>query len=218
MTQAGDGRDGPVLRALQEHRETVEGLVPLADRIAEAAERLADRLREGGTIFWMGNGGSAADSQHLAAELVGRYGRIRGALPSLALTTDSSVLTSVANDSGFEQVFARQLEALCGPGDAVVAISTSGRSPNVLAGVRTARRLGALTVGLSGGAGGELARLADLCVAVPSSSVARIQEAHILIGHIWCERLERLAAVGEPGDGAGAAAREPGAGEPGAGR
>lgn len=175
---------------LREHLATVRGLEPLLPRIAKVGERLADCLEAGGTVFWFGNGGSAADSQHLAAELVGRFAGERRALASVALTTDSSVLTSVANDYGYEAVFARQLEAHCREGDVAVAISTSGTSENVLAGARAARRLGAFVVGLTGGDGGALAELVDLCVAVPASETPRIQEAHILIGHIWCRMVD----------------------------
>ncbi len=177
-------------RALAAHREVLEALPGLEDRVLDVAERMADCLGRGGTVFWLGNGGSAADAQHLAAELVGRYeGVDRPALASIALTTDSSVLTSVGNDHGFEAVFARQIEALARPGDVVVAISTSGDSPNVLAAARSARERGAFTVGLCGREGGALRALVDAAIVVPSNSAARVQEAHILIGHIWCEHV-----------------------------
>lgn len=143
----------------------------------------------------MGNGGSAADSQHLAAELVGRYKRERRGLASLALTTDTSALTAVGNDYGYDRVFARQIEALCTAKDAVVGISTSGNSANVLEGVRKANELGAFTLGLAGGSGGKLAELADKCLTVPSRSTARVQEAHILIGHILCDWLEEQSVT-----------------------
>lgn len=181
-------------RAVAAHWEVLEALHGLEDQVLDVAERLADCLDRGGTIFWLGNGGSAADAQHLAAELVGRYeGVDRRALASIALTTDSSVLTSVANDHGFETVFARQIEALARPGDVVVAISTSGDSPNVLAAARTARERGAFTVGLCGRDGGALRGLVDSAIVVPSSSAARVQEAHILIGHVWCEHVDDQA-------------------------
>lgn len=178
-------------RALAAHRELLEALEGLEGQVLDVAERLADCLDRGGTVFWLGNGGSAADSQHLAAELVGRYeGVDRRALASIALTTDSSVLTSVGNDHGFDAVFARQIEALARPGDVVVAISTSGDSPNVLAAARAARERGAFTVGLCGRDGGALRGLVDAAIVVPSSSAARVQEAHILIGHIWCDHVD----------------------------
>ena len=180
-----------VRRTLEEHRATLDAVETRADDILAVGRRFVECLAAGGTIFWLGNGGSAADSQHLAAELVGRYeGVDRRGLASLALTTDTSVLTSVGNDYGFEAIFARQIEALCGAGDVVVAISTSGNSANVLAAVGAARTCGAFTVGLCGGDGGELAGQADLAIVVPSDSPARVQEAHILIGHIWCDYVD----------------------------
>lgn len=161
------------------------------DVILAVGRRFVDCLAGGGTIYWLGNGGSAADSQHLAAELVGRYeGMDRRGLASIALTTDTSVITSVGNDLGFEAIFARQIEALCRAGDVVVAISTSGNSPNILAAVAAARARSAFTVGLCGNDGGDLARAADLAIVVPSDSPARVQEAHILIGHIWCDQVD----------------------------
>ncbi len=180
-----------VRRALRAHRETVDALEALMPAIAEAGERLTACLDAGGTVFWMGNGGSAADAQHLAAELVGRFAGERRALRSVALTTDTSVLTSVANDYGYASVFARQLEGLCREGDLVVGISTSGRSENVLAGLRAARARGAYTLGLTGGDGGDIQDAADLALVVSAGDTARIQEAHILIGHIWCEMVDR---------------------------
>lgn len=189
-----DGRD-LVRRALRAHRETADALESLAPAIAEAGERLARCLAAGGTVFWMGNGGSAADAQHLAAELVGRFAGERRALRSVALTTDTSVLTSVANDYGYAAVFARQLEGLCREGDLAVGISTSGRSENVLAGLRAARARGAYTVGLTGGDGGEIPDTADLSLVVPAPETARVQEAHILIGHIWCEMVDRRSRL-----------------------
>lgn len=165
-------------------------LKDLEPQIAVAAQRMIFALRRGGKVVWMGNGGSAADSQHLAAELVGRFGRERRGLASLALTTDSSVLTSLANDYSFEHVFSRQIEALCSPKDVVIGISTSGNSANVLAGLRTARRLGAFTVALSGMGSNGITNIADVCIRVPSNVTARIQEAHILIGHMLCDWVE----------------------------
>jgi D-sedoheptulose 7-phosphate isomerase len=151
-------------------------------------------LRHGGKVLWMGNGGSAADSQHLAADLVGRFTRERPGFASMALTTDTSVLTAVANDYSFEHVFSRQIEAICSPQDIVVAISTSGNSRNVLAGILAARKRGAFTVGLIG-AKGDIGDMVDICLRVPSQVTARIQEAHILLGHILCDWIEAELCV-----------------------
>lgn len=138
-------------------------------------------------MLFFGNGGSAADAQHLAAEFVGRFVRERNGLAAIALTTDSSILTAVGNDYGFDQIFARQIQALTRPGDVAVAISTSGNSPNILEGVRAARKANAKTIGLSGRDGGALAKEADLAITIASSNTARIQECHIAIGHLFCE-------------------------------
>ncbi len=170
-----------------------------AQRIEMVARRMAEALRQGGKVLFCGNGGSAADAQHLAGELVNRFLRDRDALAGIALTTDSSVLTSIGNDAGFEQVFARQVEALARPGDVVVGISTSGNSPNVLRAVETARRRGCLTVALTGGSGGPLARAADEAFVVPSGETPRIQEAHITLGHALCALVEDL--LFPPGEG-----------------
>lgn len=150
-----------------------------------------EALKNGHTIFFMGNGGSAADSQHLAAELVGRFESERQGLPAIAFTTDTSILSAVGNDYGFEQIFVRQVEALVKEGDVVVGISTSGNSRNVVNAIETARRKGAVTVGLTGAGGGALAGLCRLCICVPSATAARIQEAHILIGHLVCAMIDR---------------------------
>ena len=142
----------------------------------------------------MGNGGSAADSQHLAAEFVGRFEGEREPLPAIAFSTDTSILTAVANDYGYESVFERQVQAMCRPSDVVVGISTSGNSPNVLRGLEKAREIGAYTVALTGETGGAMPRACDACIRVASTSAARIQEAHILIGHALCELVERKLA------------------------
>jgi D-sedoheptulose 7-phosphate isomerase len=179
---------------LDDHRQVIASLDPLIPQIRQIAERLTDCLQRGGTIFWMGNGGSAADAQHLAAELVVRFTRERRGLAAIALTTDTSILTAAANDYSFEMIFARQLDALCRPGDAVVGLSTSGASPNVIAGLRLAKKIGAYTVALTGNTGGKLQEIADTCLAVASATTARIQEAHGLIGHILCDWLEAALA------------------------
>ena len=172
------------------HLEVVQGIRRLAPGIQAVAEAMTGCLGAGGKVLWMGNGGSAADSQHLAAELVGRFTRERPGLPSIALTTDTSILTAVGNDYGYERIFSRQIEALCRPGDVVVGISTSGNSPNVLRAIQQANDNGAVTVGMTGGDGGALRALARHCLVVPSRSTARIQEGHILIGHLLCDWVE----------------------------
>ena len=138
----------------------------------------------------MGNGGSAADSQHIAAEIVGRYKRERRGMPAIALTTDTSILTSVGNDYGFNHIFSRQVEALCSEGDTVIGISTSGNSANVVAAIEAAKQTGAFTIGMTGANGGKLGELCDLTFAAPSTDTPRIQEAHILVGHILCDIID----------------------------
>jgi D-sedoheptulose 7-phosphate isomerase len=176
--------------ALIAHQTVIAQLEPLIPAIHALGERLRDCLNSGNKILLMGNGGSAADCQHIAAEIVGRYKRERRGLPAIALTTDTSILTSVGNDYGFEYIFSRQVEALCAPNDIVIGLSTSGNSANVVAGIQAAKQAGAYTVGLTGASGGRLADLCDVTLAMPSSDTPRIQEAHILIGHILCELAE----------------------------
>ncbi len=190
--------------AVGEHLAIIRRLVNQKNDFERAAALLSDCLRHGGKIIWCGNGGSAADAQHLAAELVGRFRRPRSALASLALTTDSSVLTAIANDFGFEQVFERQLDALCQPGDVVVGISTSGDSVNVCAALRRAHELDATTIALTGESGGRLALFADVCLRVPSTQSVRIQEAHILLGHMFCEWIDLAVALENEFETAGA--------------
>lgn len=178
-----------------DHLRVVDELRDKIPVIQRAADVIVECIRDGGTVYWMGNGGSAADSQHLAAELVGRFRRERRAFASVALTTDTSVLTAVGNDYGFETVFERQVEALCAPGDVVIGLSTSGNSENVLRAIAAASSREAHTVGLTGEGGGKLAAQADICLNVPSTETARIQEAHILIGHVLCEEIERTLST-----------------------
>jgi D-sedoheptulose 7-phosphate isomerase len=159
--------------------------------IVEITDLVIDCLKKGGKVILFGNGGSASDSQHIAAELVGRFKKDRKALPAIALTVNTSVLTSLANDYGYEIVFAKQIEALGQKNDVAIGISTSGKAKNVALGIKQAGKMGIKTVALSGGDGGELAKLADLSLIVPSSVTARIQEAHITIGHIICELIEQ---------------------------
>jgi D-sedoheptulose 7-phosphate isomerase len=158
--------------------------------IVKAARAMVRCLEAGGKLLFFGNGGSAADAQHLAAEFVGRFVKERRALPAIAFTTDSSILTAVGNDYGFDQVFVRQVQALGQPNDLAVGISTSGNSPNVLLALKEASKLGLKTIGLAGKDGGELARCVDLAIVVPASNTARIQECHIAIGHLFCELVE----------------------------
>ena len=177
-------------KAIEEHLEVVSQMRAQTPVLEAIAHVMTSALRAGGKILWCGNGGSAGDSQHLASELVGRFGRHRRGLASIALTTDSSTLTSVANDYGFEAVFARQVEALGNAGDVLVVISTSGNSRNVIAALETARAQGLVTVAFTGEGGGKVAPLADFLFAVPSRETPRIQEAHILAGHLLCDWLE----------------------------
>jgi D-sedoheptulose 7-phosphate isomerase len=160
------------------------------DNIVRAAQMLLDTYRQGHKVLLCGNGGSAADAQHLAAELVAKLTRERAALPALALTVNASLLTSIPNDWSFNQVFARQVEALGQPGDTLIALSTSGRSANVNAAVMAAKERGLHTIALTGRGGGELATISDLSIVVPADNTQRIQEAHITIGHILCDIVE----------------------------
>jgi D-sedoheptulose 7-phosphate isomerase len=163
----------------------------LVATIAEIAQIAVAALRRGNKILLAGNGDSAADSQHLAAELVGRFNFDRPGLPAITLTTDTSALTGIGNDYGFERLFARQIEALGNQGDLFFAISTSGRSPNVLAALKTARERGLVTIGLTGQSGGEMVALCDHCLRMPSAVTPKIQEGHITIGHILFALVER---------------------------
>ncbi|MDD5155630.1 MAG: D-sedoheptulose 7-phosphate isomerase [Candidatus Omnitrophica bacterium] len=160
-------------------------------QIVEITELAIDCLKRGGKVILFGNGGSASDSQHIAAELVGRFKKDRAGLPAIALTTNTSILTAVANDYGYEFVFAKQVEALAGKNDLVIGISTSGKAKNVACGIKQAKKMGLKTIALSGGDGGDLAKLADVSLLVPSNVTARIQEAHITIGHAVCEIIEQ---------------------------
>ncbi|HTX30148.1 MAG TPA: D-sedoheptulose 7-phosphate isomerase [Solirubrobacteraceae bacterium] len=162
--------------------------------VVSAAEMVTRSLARGGKLLLFGNGGSASDASHIAAEFVGRFQRERRAFPAISLAANQSSLTAIGNDYGFEHVFARQVEAFAAPGDVAIAISTSGRSANVLAAVRCAQRLGLGTIGLTGETGGELGALVDICLRIPASSTARVQEGHILLAHVLCELVERELA------------------------
>jgi D-sedoheptulose 7-phosphate isomerase len=173
--------------------ERLKTLLPLA---AELAETLVEVLRGGGKLLLAGNGGSAADSQHIATELTVRFERSRRALPAIALSIDTSTVTAAGNDFGFEQIFARQVEALGQPGDLLIGITTSGNSPNIIAALRTAREIGLRTACLTGRGGGKIfkASLADRCLVVPSNEIARVQEAHIFLGHLLCSAVDEAFA------------------------
>ena len=159
-------------------------------RVAKAAALMTEAVRSGRKVIWFGNGGSATQGQHMAAEFVGRFRRERRALPSLSLTENMASVTAIGNDYAFDQIFARQLEGLGQAGDVAVGLSTSGNSPNVLEGLRKARQLTIAAIGLTGGSGGRMEALCDVCILVPSTVTAHIQEAHLAIGHILCGLVE----------------------------
>ena len=183
-----------IIEDLKEISANFTKLQALEGKIAAAAAALVQASQTRQKILFCGNGGSAADAQHLAAELTGRYERNRAAYPAIALTVDSSVLTAVANDFGYEQVFARQVEALGNSGDILIAISTSGRSANVIAALKQAKRQGLVTIGLCGSEGRDMTGLCDHLIAVPATRTNRIQEMHIAIGHILCGAVESTLA------------------------
>jgi D-sedoheptulose 7-phosphate isomerase len=183
-------RAADTIRASIATKELLLGNRELLAAIAKVSEVMVGAFEKGNKVFLFGNGGSAADSQHIAAEFVGRFAFDRPALPALALSVNSSCVTAIGNDYGFDLVFARQLEALAKPGDMAVGISTSGNSPNVLQGLAAARKLGLHTVAFAGCTGGKMKDAADYCLCVPSSETPRIQECHILIGHIISELVE----------------------------
>jgi D-sedoheptulose 7-phosphate isomerase len=160
------------------------------DKICEAAKLIINSYRKKGKVILFGNGGSAADAQHIAAEFVGRFKKERKALNAIALTTDTSILTAIGNDYEFGKIFSRQVEAICNRNDVVIGISTSGKSINVINGIKKAKELNAKTIALTGCDGGELKKIVDVCICIPSFSTPRIQEMHITIGHIICEIVE----------------------------
>jgi D-sedoheptulose 7-phosphate isomerase len=181
---------------LEQHQLVIKQLADCSDAIETAGELLIKTLKQGGKLLLCGNGGSAADCQHIAAEFVVRYEKKRQALAAIALTTDSSILTAHANDFDFETVFSRQVEAIANEKDCLLAISTSGNSRNILKAVQAAKQKGMTVIALTGCEGGELSRLATVSVIVPSTVTARIQEAHILIGHWWCGAVEEALSAG----------------------
>lgn len=183
---------GLVRERLEEHRALAELLLapPLVAAVAAVGELLVAAYRRGGKLLLFGNGGSAADAQHIAAEFVGRCTRDRRALPALSLSDGAASVTAIANDFGYERLFARQIEALAAPGDMAVGLSTSGRSANVLRGLERAGELGAVTVALTGADDTLMSAAAGLCLAVPSRTPGRVQETHLLWGHTWAEIVE----------------------------
>jgi D-sedoheptulose 7-phosphate isomerase len=182
-----------VLEELVQHRNTIDALIEgLVPDIETGCKMVIDVLTAGGKVLIAGNGGSAADAQHIAAELTGRYVKERMALPAIALTVDTSAITAISNDYGFKKVFSRQLAALARPNDLFIAISTSGNSENVIDALHTAKELNCKTLGLSGRDGGQMNNLCDLNIVVDSDTTARIQEMHILIGHIFCKAVDEI--------------------------
>ncbi|MCA9796712.1 MAG: D-sedoheptulose 7-phosphate isomerase [Candidatus Eremiobacteraeota bacterium] len=187
-------RQNTILASLQESIDVKKALLEQSDLIEAMGQVWCQTLAQGGTIYFVGNGGSAADAQHLAAELVGRFERENG-YPAVALTTDTSLLTALANDFTFDEIFSRQVKAMCRKGDLLVAISTSGNSPNVVKAAEQALAQGCQVMGLAGGKGGRLAELCQQCLVVASRRTCRIQEAHITVGHILCELVEATLPV-----------------------
>ncbi|MAB15369.1 D-sedoheptulose 7-phosphate isomerase [Parvibaculum sp.] len=182
---------------LAEHRRVMEEMDALEEEFAHAAASCVEAISGGGKIMFFGNGGSASDAQHLATELSVRYIKDRPAIAAIAITTDSSVLTATANDMGYEEVFARQIEALGRPGDVAIGISTSGKSPNVLRALDRAKTQGMVTIGLSGADGGPMKDFTDHILEVPSRTTARIQEMHITLGHMLCAAIEQKLGLVE---------------------
>lgn len=188
---------GIISDSLKQHAQVFDEVIhSQTGAIADCASLICETVRNGKKVLVCGNGGSAADAQHIAAELTGRYESERRALPAIALTTDTSALTAIGNDYGFERIFARQIEALAVEGDCLIAISTSGTSPNVIAAAMEARKRGCRVVGMTGSKGKKLASISDACIIVPASRTARIQEVHITVAHIWCEMVDAMIEAG----------------------
>ncbi len=182
--------DAVFTRAFDEHQRVIEELKAQQPVLENIAQKMTEAIFAGRKVLWCGNGGSAADAQHLAAEFVGRFRRERKPLASIALTTDTSILTSIGNDYGYDQIFSRQVLALCEEGDIVVGISTSGNSPNVVEALEAAKECGAFTVAMTGQGGGRMAGIANASICVPTRDTARVQEGHILCGHTLCDWIE----------------------------
>lgn len=190
----------PLKRSLEEHLETIQSLLNSnLGEIERTGQIICRTLAAGNKILLCGNGGSAADAQHIAAELVGRYEQQRRAFPAIALTTDTSALTALSNDYGYEEVFARQVLGLAVKGDLLIAISTSGKSHNIVKAVEQAKLIGCQTLALTGCSGEPLASLCDAALVIPCERTSRVQEAHITIGHLWCEMVDRVLGAGFSG-------------------
>ncbi len=177
-------------KCLDSHIETAKKMEELLPLVNQAAKLCIDSLKNGGKVLIFGNGGSAADAQHIAAELSGRFKKERQALAGIALTTDTSALTAIGNDYGYEFVFSRQVEALCNKNDVVIGISTSGNSLNVIKAINSAKNIGAKAITLSGKSGGEMKELGDVNIVIPSNDTPRIQEMHIMVGHMICALID----------------------------
>jgi D-sedoheptulose 7-phosphate isomerase len=180
-----------VASVIEESIKTKERLMHQSDTIGRLGLLISECINKGGKVFFFGNGGSAADAQHISAELVGKYQKRRKGLPSLALTTNTSILTAIGNDFGYDFIFERQVESMVCPHDVVVGISTSGNSPNVINGLVLAKKIGAKTIALTGEKGGKLSDISDITLKVPSENTQRVQECHILVGHIICDIVEK---------------------------
>ena len=175
----------------ESHKQTIDTVISqLIPKVEPASKMMVETLQSGNKILLCGNGGSASDAQHIAAELTGRYKSERKGLPGIALTTDTSALTAISNDYGYDKVFSRQTEALANPGDLLIGISTSGNSQNVIEALKVARETGCKTLGLSGRDGGKMNEVCDLNIVIPSDNTPRIQEMHILIGHTLCQAVD----------------------------
>lgn len=200
MSNTGNSADTIFGQAIAEHLQVIQQVAHQQQLLESIARAMSAALQSGGKILWCGNGGSAADSQHMAAELVGRFRRERRGLPSISLTTDTSILTAIGNDYGYEVVFSRQVEALGVPGDVLVGLSTSGNSKNVVEAFITARDRGMVTVAFTGAGGGKMAAVADHLFAVESRDTARIQEAHTLAAHMLCDWIEQDCVAAQDND------------------
>jgi len=174
-----------------DHISVIEDSRSLIPKIEQVVTRIYDSVQRGGKVLWIGNGGSASEAQHLSTELIGHLIADRQAIASIALTTDTSALTAIGNDFGFDEIFARQIQGLCNAGDVVIGLSTSGESVNVVKGLQAASEKGAVVVGLTGIKGGSVCEVSDVCISVPSNDTQRIQEIHLLIGHLICEKVEQ---------------------------
>jgi D-sedoheptulose 7-phosphate isomerase len=184
-------------QAIDDHQQVFTALSTFGSDVQRVADKMTAAVRAGGTVFWFGNGGSASQSQHFATELVGRYLIDRPGIASIALTTDGVLLTAIANDGAFDEIFSRQLDALCREGDVAVGLSTSGRSPNVAKGLEFAHARGAFTVAITGADGGAVGDASDVAFCIPSKDTPRIQEAHLFLGHELCHLVESAMAAGE---------------------